>query len=155
MISDAYHQCDNVSMEQNMKPDQSRHLAINRLNFVSIQVNDLKRSQDFYCNVLGFVATTSPNPAAIVMNMADGGAAFAIREPMLDLSAANQLGWGISLWFGCDDIEVLRERVVASGGTVLQPPQDSPFGRIIVIQDPDGYSITFNQPQMGGKPKGR
>lgn len=38
-------------------------------------------------------------PDAIVFEQ-QNGASFAIRKPMIELSKANLLGWGVAMWFG-------------------------------------------------------
>lgn len=43
-----------------------------------------------------------------------------------------------SVYFGADDTDVLVERVLALGGTVVQPAEDTPYGRIAEVADPLG-----------------
>ena len=43
-------------------------------------------------------------------------------------------------------LEVIREH----GGTVLDGPQDSPFGRVTTVQDPAGATFQINEPPAEG-----
>ena len=43
-------------------------------------------------------------------------------------------------------LEVIREH----GGTVLDGPQDSPFGRVTTVQDPAGATFQINEPPAQG-----
>jgi predicted enzyme related to lactoylglutathione lyase len=67
----------------------------------------------------------------------------------MDLGAA-PLGAGVSLWFTSHDVAALHDHAEASGANVLQAPQDGPFGRMIVVADPDGYALTFHEPPQEG-----
>jgi predicted enzyme related to lactoylglutathione lyase len=113
------------------------------LDFAALQVSDLERSRAFYVQVLGLEVDPQGPPHAIVF--ATRPIPFAIREPNVDLSAVKRLGWGTALWFACDDVEALHDRVVAAGAPVLAAPSDGPFGRFFVVADPDGYALTIHQ----------
>jgi predicted enzyme related to lactoylglutathione lyase len=113
------------------------------LDFAALQVSDMERSEDFYTRILGLEVDAQGPPHAIVF--ATQPIPFAIREPNIDLAAANRLGWGAALWFACDDADALHSKVVEAGAPVLSPPADGPFGRFFVIADPDGYALTIHQ----------
>lgn len=113
------------------------------LDFASLQVRDLETSRAFYTEVLGFHIADERREGAVVFKDA-GGAIFAIRTPLVDLSASPKLGWGAGLWFGVGDPDALHDRALAAGALVLHPPQDGPFGRMFVLADPDGYALTFH-----------
>jgi predicted enzyme related to lactoylglutathione lyase len=114
------------------------------LDFVSLQVQDLEASSLFYTQTLGFGVGQSPNPVAVVFKDA-AGAIFAVRKPLIDLSTTPRLGVGVGLWFAVTDVEAAYQRATQTGATVLQELSDSPFGRMFVLSDPDGYSITVHQ----------
>lgn len=46
------------------------------------------------------------------------------------------LGWGV--YFGADDVDKTVERVVELGGQVVNPPENSPYGRMATVLDPTG-----------------
>ena len=117
-----------------------------KLEFASLQVRDLEVSKDFYINKLGFEASAATNPAACIFKYENGDASFVIRTPMSDLEG-KELGLGTSLWFAIEgSIEDLETTLSEKNVLLSGPIQSTPFGKIIVVKDPDGYSITFLQP---------
>ncbi len=116
-----------------------------KLVFASLQVRDLDLSKDFYTTKLGFEILTA-TPDACIFSYKQGEASFAIRKPLADLEG-KELGIGASLWFAIDgDIEHLYQQLVAMEVTFLGSINATPFGRTIIVKDPDGYHLTFLQP---------
>lgn len=114
-----------------------------QLAFVSVQVSDLETSRQFYTDVLTFKPADQSPPNALVF--ADqSGASFAIRKPLVDLTATDRLGWGVALWFGVADLDAFRQQV-GNRADLVQDIQQTPFGRTLVLADPDGYQLTFQE----------
>jgi predicted enzyme related to lactoylglutathione lyase len=113
------------------------------LNFLNIQVRDLEKSKMFYAEVLGFKVEESPNPDAVVFK-SNSGAIFVIRKPMVDLEAVTSLGWGVSPWFGVDDIDSYYKEVEFKA-MIIRELQETPFVKTFVVADHDGYLITIQQ----------
>jgi lactoylglutathione lyase len=114
-----------------------------KLEFASIPVRDLEASKEFYTTKLGFEQAGIPNPQACVFSYNKGEASFAIRTPISNLDG-KELGIGVSLWFAIDgEIEDLQAQLSAKSVTLLGPIQETPFGKILIAKDPDGYNITF------------
>lgn len=117
-----------------------------RLEFASLQVRDLEVSKDFYTNKLGFEVSEMSNPYAWVFKYNKGEASFAIRTPMADI-ANKELGIGVQLWFAIDGaIEDLQTDLSAKGIAILGTINNTPFGKTVIVKDPDGYILTFLQP---------
>lgn len=114
-----------------------------QLSFVSLQVTDLEASGKFYTEILGFKPVLKSPPDAIVFEQKNG-AAFAIRKPMIDLSKANLLGWGVAVWFAIGNLDEFLERN-AGKLSIVKDIHPTPFGRILVVADPDGYAITLQE----------
>ncbi len=112
-------------------------------DFIALQVRDMERSRRFYVEALGLQQKALGPPHAIVFDTHP--VPFAIREPLIPLDEANRLGWGVALWLNCDDADSLASQVEAAGAQIVQPLQDSPFGRVFSFLDPDGYRITVHQ----------
>lgn len=116
-----------------------------QLDFVSVQVRDLQKSEKFYREVLGFNLANYQNPEAVVFQNGVG-AIFAIRQPFTSLPKDQPLGLGVSIWFGWKgQVDQLIKYFQDKEVKVLTPPYDTPFGRSITIADPDGYAITLHQ----------
>jgi predicted enzyme related to lactoylglutathione lyase len=111
-------------------------------DFLALQVRDLDASKKFYMERLNLVPAERSPPDAVVFDTKP--IPFAIRKPLVDLSAS-RLGWGVSLWLACDDIEVLHRDLTAAGVPIIAPMLDGPFGRFFSFRDPDGYGITAHQ----------
>ncbi|MBW8684756.1 VOC family protein [Chitinophaga rhizophila] len=116
-----------------------------KLEFASLQVRNLEVSKAFYTTKLGFEEAGIPNPEACIFKYNKGEASFAIRTPIGNLEG-KELGIGTSLWFAIDgEIEELQDRLLAEDVTLVGPVRETPFGKILVATDPDGYNITFLQ----------
>ncbi|MBV2169664.1 MAG: VOC family protein [Bdellovibrio sp.] len=113
------------------------------LDFVSIQVLDMKKSEVFYSEVIGFKKGVTPNSHAVVFETGSGSI-FAIRTPLVDLEKIENRGVGISLWFRVPDADVLYEKLLKNEGPIVQPINDGPFGRVFTFKDPNGYAITIH-----------
>lgn len=61
-------------------------------SFIALQVRDLEASARFYTDRLGLARAPGSPPGAVVF--ATEPIPFAVREPVVDLDAANRLGWG-------------------------------------------------------------
>lgn len=116
------------------------------LDFISIQVLDMKRSEDFYTEILGFKKGFAPNPHAIVFETGVGSI-FAIRTPMIDLENTEARGTGVSLWFQVTDADSLYRKLLEKEVPILKPIEEGPFGRFFIFKDPDGYAITIHGKQ--------
>ena len=114
-----------------------------QLSFVSLQVSDLEASHKFYTEILGFQLAPKSPPDAFVFEQKNG-ATFAIRKPLVELSQANKLGWGISIWFEISDLDHFLS-THKEALSIVRDAQQTPFGRTIIIADPDGYGITLQE----------
>jgi len=123
--------------------DVERMTAATGPDFVALQVKDLSRSRSFYTEQLGLRAAPFSPPGAAVFDTHP--IPFAVREPLVDLSASPRLGWGVSLWLAADDAQGLHDRLARAGVPILQPLSRGPFGLQFTFSDPDGYSVTIHQ----------
>lgn len=116
-----------------------------KLDFASFQVRDLEVSKAFYTKKLGFELSEMSNPAACIFKFNKGEASFAIRTPIGNLDG-KELGVGASLWFAIDEkIEELQVKLLEKEVTLLGAINQTPFGKTLMVKDPDGYIITFLQ----------
>lgn len=113
-----------------------------QLTFVSLQVNNLEASKDFYEQKLGF-EIDNVNPQACVFKYNKGAASFAIRTPLEPIKD-RELGIGVAIWFAVNEnVEELKETYIENGITTAGPVIETPFGRAFHVMDPDGYKLTF------------
>lgn len=117
-----------------------------QLSFVSLQVSNLEVSGKFYTEILEFKPVKQSPPDAMVFEQKNG-AAFAIRKPLIELAKANLLGWGVAIWFGIGNLDTFLEKN-RDQIFIIKDIHPTPFGRILVIADPDGYAITLQETQQ-------
>ncbi len=46
-------------------------------------------------------------------------------------------------YFAVADVDAVKAKVIAGGGSVPFGPFDSPYGRIIVVMDPQGAAVSL------------
>lgn len=118
-------------------------ILMRKLEFASLQVRDLAVSKAFYVEKIGFEISEMSNPYACVFKFNKGEASFAIRTPIGNIEG-KELGVGASLWFAVDEeIEKLQNKLIENGVTLVGSINQTPFGKTLMLKDPDGYIITF------------
>jgi hypothetical protein len=70
---------------------------------------------------------------------------FVVRRvlPGTDLDSS-QPGLGVSLPLQADDAQALHDQLKKRGVPILVDPFDTPFGRIDVFSDPEGYVVAIH-----------
>lgn len=53
------------------------------------------------------------------------------------------LGAGVLLYVSVPDVDRIHEKAKAIGATLEHPPEDRSYGRVLGLNDPDGYVLTF------------
>ena len=109
-------------------------------DFIGIQAEDLDAARTFYTDVVGLTVAADSPPGAVVFETKP--VPFAVRTPLVDLKETDRLGWGVAIWFGCDDADALHDHLVERGTPIVFAPKDGPFGRYFAFRDPFGYTIT-------------
>ena len=79
----------------------------------------------------------------VSIDLDKGEASFAIRTPIGNIDG-KELGVGASLWFAIEEkIEELQNQLTEKRVTLLGTINQTPFGKTLMVKDPDGYIITF------------
>ena len=117
------------------------------------QVYDVRTSVDFYCNNFGFTLTESyeldghfywakiTKGDSVLMFNAKWEDEDRPAEP--DASLAKGHG-DIELYFACDDVDALYEKLT-SKGVAASPPSEQHGRRETVVFDPDGFKLAIYQ----------
>lgn len=122
-------------------------------NFAAVQINlwchDVERCAGFF-RELGmperFRFPTEGTPHQVEVEAAGvriGFSSAAVGEDLYGIATTAGAHSEIVLW--CDDVDGLHARALASGGTELVGPTDSPNGRLHYawIEDPEGHRVKF------------
>jgi uncharacterized protein len=51
-----------------------------------------------------------------------------------------------SIYFGTEDADATLARIVELGGSIVQPAEDTPYGRLAQAADPSGINFKLIQP---------
>lgn len=113
--------------------------------FVALQVHDPEAAARFLEEHLGLHRAEIAPPGDVVFDTHPIPLAVRAPSPGVDpATAAPHPGHGIALWLATEDTDALHERLLAAGVPVLQPPRDSPFGRMLVLEGPEDYRLTVH-----------
>ncbi len=112
--------------------------------FVALHVRDLAPAQRFYTEQLGLTidpAFTNP----VFVTFATSPILFGISQTPPEERADGQATQPLDLWLSCDDADGLHTALVAENVPILQKPEETPFGRRFICQDPDGHILNIYQ----------
>ena len=70
-----------------------------------------------------------------------------VMDGAADLPEGTPSHW--ELYFGHDDVDAAADLAEELGGSVLTPPEDSPYGRMVQLADPTGASFWLMEAEAG------
>ncbi|WLD13238.1 VOC family protein [Planctellipticum variicoloris] len=108
----------------------------------------MSRSLAFYRDQLGFRITQdwSPDGRLAWCRLERDGVALMLQQACDEDGPAAGRGWGVMFYFSCADASAEYERLQASGVNVA-PPEVAFYGmNQLVVTDPDGYELCFQNP---------
>jgi catechol 2,3-dioxygenase-like lactoylglutathione lyase family enzyme len=123
-----------------------------RLEGLTLTVDDVERSLQFYHGKLGLEVALRSLPAFALVKLGSGSIGLlsmevALNEGIEVMSALQRRG--IHIEFSTDDLDGLYETLKARGIEFVQPPHDEPWERSMTAYDPDGYSVEIAQGRRG------
>lgn len=117
-----------------------------------LNVRDMDKSAAFYLD-LGFTVkriVRDENNAPYLTTLTLDGAEIHLSAISANDDAdyrewvSGTLGAGVVLAFAVDDVDAFFMKVTgATNAHVESPITDSPFGRLFMVHDPDGYVLMF------------
>lgn len=114
----------------------------------SLTVNDLAKSLDWYCDVLGFVVKERWEHEGQLagVELTAGSVSLYIGQDDWKKGRDRVKGEGFRLYCTTtQDIDRLAQSIRDKGGRLLQEPHDEPWGgRAFAVSDPDGFKITIS-----------
>ena len=119
-------------------------MTVTSISAVTLAVTDMARSLDFYQPRVGMELLYGGETASFSSFRLGAGFLNLILEPKA------QVNWWGRLILHVDQVDVLYQRLVESGWTIAQAPEDAAWGeRYFHVQDPDGHEISFASPLEG------
>jgi len=137
----------------------------------NLMVTDMTASLDFYHRIIGLQIAFSVNADrktdtsggirddAVFASLHAGSSEVMLQERHSMIEDANgaiakdkQPGGGISLYFRCDDVDAVVERL-GDNTAVVKPLQTTWYGmKEIWLRDPDGWIVTLGCPDGSPPP---
>jgi catechol 2,3-dioxygenase-like lactoylglutathione lyase family enzyme len=123
-----------------------------RFEGLTLTVDSVQRSIDFYSGKLGLKVEWNSVPAFAMIRIGAGtigllAMAEASKEGVEASSPAQKSA--IHVEFSTDDLDGLYEELKQKGVEFHQPPHDEPWERSMTAFDPDGYAVEFAQGRRG------
>lgn len=126
-----------------------------RFEGLTLTVENVQRSVDFYAGKLGLSLKVNAAPAfAMIKVPGAGGGTIGLlsidearKEGAEPMNVAQKRG--IHVEFSSDDLDALYEELKARGIEFHEPPHDEPWERSMTTLDPDGYAVEFAQGKRG------
>jgi len=115
-----------------------------------LQVTDVKRSEAFYCEKLGFRSqgTWGEGPEFCIVQY--GRVTIALDRSRADGPIPTNQCWAAYIYV--EDADALCAQWRSNGVDIVRGPEDTPYdSRDFDIRDPDGHLLAFGHDLMPGK----
>lgn len=112
----------------------------------SFTVNDLRKSRDFYCDVLGFQESQRWEREGKLMGLElkAGNTVFMIAQDDWKKGKNRAKGEGFRIYCTTRrSVDDIAKEITARGVKLDEGPKDEEWGRHIALTDPDGFKITI------------
>ena len=118
------------------------------LSWAQANTRDLAGASQFYAELLG--ATSQPTPGIPYHTLHHGPdwTAGVMEMDAENFPAGQPPHW--VAYFAVNNADAAAQAAVANGGQVVSPPHDTPYGRIVVLQDPGGAVFNAIEGQQLG-----
>ena len=115
---------------------------------------DFAASKDFYGKVFGTgLETVGDTDDFRYSAITSGQTQYAgIMDADSFLPEGVPSHWGV--YFSVEDVSATVAKATELGATVIQTPEDTPFGRLATVIDPTGAQVKFHTPPAGGAAQG-
>jgi catechol 2,3-dioxygenase-like lactoylglutathione lyase family enzyme len=123
-----------------------------RLEGLTLTVQNVKHSVDFYTKKLGFECVVNAAPYFGMVRL--GGSTIgllSLKEAKKDgvVKTTAKQNRGIHVEISTDHLDKLYKELLKKGIKFHAPPHDEPWERSATAFDPDGYSVEFAQGRRG------
>jgi catechol 2,3-dioxygenase-like lactoylglutathione lyase family enzyme len=123
-----------------------------RFEGLSLTVENVERSLEFYRDKLGFAVEVNAAPAFAMVRIGNGTIGLlstdAAKKDGVTPSSAEQKR-AIHVELSCDNLDALYAQLKSKDVIFHEPPHDEPWERPMTAFDPDGYAVEFAQGRRG------
>ena len=123
-------------------------MAVSHASILIVPVADQERALAFYRDALGF-AIFADNQVAPTMRWLHLRAPAGGLDLVLADWVAESAGSIRGLFLQVDDLDASAAAIEAAGYAFEQPVDETPFGRMRPLRDPDGNELVLHQPTPG------
>jgi len=112
----------------------------------SFTVNDLEKSREFYCDVLGFQEGQrwERDGKLLGFELSAGDVVFMIGQDDFKKGRNRAKGEGFRIYCSTSrKVDEIAKEITARGGKLDEGPKDEEWGRHFSVTDPDGFKITI------------
>jgi catechol 2,3-dioxygenase-like lactoylglutathione lyase family enzyme len=122
-----------------------------RLEGLTLRVESVRRSIEFYGGKLGFAVEIdkAPDFAMIRVGGPRGGTIGLLPEEENGSSMTPDQRAGIHIELTTDNLDALYGELKARGVEFFEPPHEEPWERSMRAHDPDGYTVEFAEGRRG------
>ena len=112
----------------------------------SFTVNDLEKSREFYCDVLGFQEGQrwERDGKLLGFELSAGDVVFMIGQDDFKKGRNRAKGEGFRIYCSTSrKVDEIAKEITARGAKLDEGVKDEEWGRHISVTDPDGFKITI------------
>ena len=130
-----------------------------RLEGLTLRVEDVERSIDFYGAKLGFSVEINKAPQFAMIRVGGptgetiGLIAHDFTDPLGSKSTTPRQRAGIHVELTTDNLDALYKQLKGRGVQFFEPPHEEPWERSMRAHDPDGYTVEFAEGRRGHRGK--
>lgn len=118
------------------------------LSWAQANTRDLEGASQFYAEFLGARSQPTPGIPYHTLHHGEDWTAGVMAMDAANFPAETPPHW--IPFFGVDNADAAAEAAVATGGQVLFPASDTPWGRMVMLQDPGGAVLQVIEGQRLG-----
>ena len=123
-------------------------MAVSHASILIVPVTDQERALAFYRDALGFSVfadnQVAPHMRWLHLRAPQGGLDLVLADWVAE-SAGSIRG----LFLEVDDVDAAAAAVEATGHEFAQGVDETPYGRMRPLRDPDGNELVLHQPSAG------
>ena len=120
-----------------------------RLEGLTLRVESVQRSIEFYGGKLGFSIEIDKRPDFAMVRVGGPGGGTIGLLPVGGSSVNRPDRAGIHIELTTDHLDALYEELKARGVEFFEPPHEEPWERSMRAYDPDGYPVEFAEGRRG------